>query len=256
MGYYITNGDQYVTQSSLTDITIGGPISQAKRFKEENAESVLSFVNKTHPEYCAQKFFSSKKHNDYVITTARNFVGNNNTIVNCISKARMFKTAADADGYIRSHGELYIKFANPIIINENKETVDIFGKRITSREKAKKIDVVRETNKTPRIEIPRDIKYEVYQKDNGTCQICGRPLTVENFTLDHIEPIGRGGANDISNYRCLCDRCNKWKGDSLDEELITMMSDVGTNYAYKHPYSDINTKLIRAMVRGRIYNRN
>ena len=56
--------------------------------------------------------------------------------------------------------------------------------------------------------------------------------------------------NDISNYRCTCSRCNRWKSDSLDSELVTMLEDVGGNYLYKHPNSEMMMKFARMMVRG------
>lgn len=40
------------------------------------------------------------------------------------------------------------------------------------------------------------------------CRYC---FSTENLTLDHKIPISQGGKNEISNYQCLCFRCNGTK---------------------------------------------
>lgn len=245
--YYITNGEGYLTCSNDSSIIIGGPISQAKRFKEENAIATIKSLNSD--KWCVQKYFSSNSGKNYIITNATKFVGDNNIITNTINKARPFKTAADADGYIRCHGDLLLSMGKTIIINDQYETVDIFGKKILSKTNLKKINTC-DSSKKKRKSLHQDMRLLIYKRDNGICQICGKPLDVDNFTIDHIVPLNRGGVNNINNYRCVCSRCNEWKSDSLDEELTTMLEDVGSNYIYKHPRSDMATKFIRMIVRG------
>lgn len=257
--YYITNGDQYLSCSNDTGLTLGAPVTQAKRFKYENVYNTLLSVNQySQGTWCVQKLFNSTSGKNYVITNADKFVGDNDLVVSTVAKARPFKTAADAQGYILAHGELFISFKRePIIVNENYEPVDTMGKRINSRAALMKIDLERKADvkKVSRVGIPKDMRLAVYKKDNGTCDMCGKPLDVDNFTVDHIVPLNRGGINDMSNYRCLCDRCNKWKGDSLDEELVTMLTDVGDNYIKKHPDSDMMLQFTRTWMRRKINDR-
>lgn len=52
-----------------------------------------------------------------------------------------------------------------------------------------------------RRQITADERWKVYIKDNGTYQICGRPLTYEEMTIDHIIPLAHGGVNQISNFQ-------------------------------------------------------
>ena len=250
--YYITNGDKYLSVDQ-DKIIMGVPVSQAKRFRYENAYNTLPSITAHHDGWCVQKYFDTSSHKNYVITNASKFVGDNDTVVPNIGKARTFKTAADADGYIRAHGDLLLKMgADPLIIDNEFNTVDIFGKKIISVTSLKKISIDRnaEVVKVKREVLDKDTRLAVYKKDNGICQICGKPLDVEHFTVDHIIPLDRGGLNDISNYRCACSRCNKWKANSLDSELVTMLEDVGGNYLYKHPDSEMMSKFARMMVRG------
>jgi 5-methylcytosine-specific restriction endonuclease McrA len=51
------------------------------------------------------------------------------------------------------------------------------------------------------------------------CQLCGKKLTKENVTIDHIIPISRGGTNDKDNLQPLCSSCNSYKNTRLMEEL-------------------------------------
>jgi 5-methylcytosine-specific restriction endonuclease McrA len=42
----------------------------------------------------------------------------------------------------------------------------------------------------------------------GKCAHC---RTSQKLTVDHIIPLARGGAHDISNFQCLCAKCNREK---------------------------------------------
>lgn len=44
------------------------------------------------------------------------------------------------------------------------------------------------------------------------CQICGRGLTRDTATVDHIIPCKLGGTNEIDNLQPLCMKCNNKKG--------------------------------------------
>lgn len=86
------------------------------------------------------------------------------------------------------------------------------------------------------------LRRRVYQRDNWTCQYCGRhmpPLTAKQengdhapaYTLlgkpiwlevDHVVPRALGGGNAITNLRAACSPCNRRKNDStkaVDWEL-------------------------------------
>lgn len=252
--FYITNGDGYLAISADATPIVGSPVTQARRFKYEEAQSTLLDILRTHQGYCMQKYYSSASRKNYVITNATRFIGGNGVIVKKIGGAKTFKSAAEADGYIQSHGDLIKQLGKCVIINENYETVDLSGKAKLSSENLAKINSQKE--KTPRLPIPKSIKYQVFERDGGICQICGRPLTINEFTVDHVVPLGRSGVDDISNYRCVCKRCNEWKADSLDEEKVRMIEDVGANYLYNHPDSDMADKMFRAMVLGMIKDIN
>lgn len=255
--YYITNGSKYLGHviSDSKVYTINVPVSGAKRFKLETANCILPLVNDNScDDWCIQKYYNVASKNNYVITTATKFVGYNGVVVNDVTKARSFKTAADAAGYIQSHGDLYLSMGEPIIVNNDYDVVDNFGRKKNSIAAAKQIDLDRKSGvqKSKRIHMDKNMRISVYQRDNGICQICGKPLGLDDFTVDHIVPLNRGGLNDMSNYRCVCWRCNEWKRDSLDEELVTMLEEVSGNYLYKHPDSNMMNRMARMWLRGKL----
>ena len=57
--------------------------------------------------------------------------------------------------------------------------------------------------------IPTNIKKDVWERDNGKCQICG---SKENLHFDHIIPFSKGGSSmDPKNVQILCGKHNLQK---------------------------------------------
>lgn len=53
-----------------------------------------------------------------------------------------------------------------------------------------------------------------YEAQEGRCHWCGTPLD-DGYEVDHLIPLSKGGANDISNVVCACVRCNASRGAKL-----------------------------------------
>ena len=68
------------------------------------------------------------------------------------------------------------------------------------------------------IRVPRRMvavnKANVLRRDGFICQYCGKALTSNSGTVDHIIPVSRGGRHVWDNVACACIRCNN-KKDSL-----------------------------------------
>ena len=58
----------------------------------------------------------------------------------------------------------------------------------------------------------------IYDRDNGCCQYCGRRVGAKEFTLEHILPRSRGGPTTWDNVIVACSSCNSRKGDRLLKE--------------------------------------
>jgi 5-methylcytosine-specific restriction endonuclease McrA len=69
--------------------------------------------------------------------------------------------------------------------------------------------------------IRREVRFSrdnIFERDNNTCQYCGRHLTKPNLTLDHIVPQSRGGGDTWENLAVACVPCNVRKGNRTPSE--------------------------------------
>lgn len=56
-------------------------------------------------------------------------------------------------------------------------------------------------------------RFDILERDNFTCQSCGAKQSDDVLLeVDHIEPVSKGGTNDIDNLVTLCYKCNRGKG--------------------------------------------
>ncbi|MBW1649247.1 MAG: HNH endonuclease [Deltaproteobacteria bacterium] len=67
----------------------------------------------------------------------------------------------------------------------------------------------------------RDLKNSEWwkrKKAKGVCSYCGKNVTAENLTMDHIMPISRGGKSVKGNVTAVCKECNNKKKHKLPWE--------------------------------------
>ena len=55
-------------------------------------------------------------------------------------------------------------------------------------------------------------RFEVFKRDQFTCQYCGATAPDAVLHVDHIEPVADGGGNDLVNLITACKACNGGKG--------------------------------------------
>lgn len=58
----------------------------------------------------------------------------------------------------------------------------------------------------------------VYLRDNGKCQYCGRKVTRDAFTYEHVIPRFKGGKTTWENVVVACVSCNQRKAHRTPEE--------------------------------------
>lgn len=67
----------------------------------------------------------------------------------------------------------------------------------------------------------------VFARDGLLCSYCSKPLLISEATLDHVEPLARGGRNHPSNMVVACNTCNNRKGClTLTEYLLGEMTSL------------------------------
>lgn len=65
---------------------------------------------------------------------------------------------------------------------------------------------------------------KLYMRDGGVCQICGRQINFDcdsnsDFypSIDHIQPLSKGGLHSWDNVQLACRVCNTLKSDKVEE---------------------------------------
>lgn len=61
-------------------------------------------------------------------------------------------------------------------------------------------------------------KGSVYERDGYKCQYCGKKLSKNIATIDHVIPRSKGGKTEWANCVCSCSVCNTKKADRTPEE--------------------------------------
>jgi hypothetical protein len=72
-----------------------------------------------------------------------------------------------------------------------------------------------------RIAIGKKIRFEVFKRDSFTCQYCGESAPRVVLEIDHINPVSKGGDNDITNLITSCADCNSGKSNrELSDDAV------------------------------------
>lgn len=66
-------------------------------------------------------------------------------------------------------------------------------------------------NKLERKPISKKLRFDIFKRDNFQCVYCGKTPPEVTLEVDHIEPVSKGGDNDINNLVTSCFDCNRGK---------------------------------------------
>lgn len=61
---------------------------------------------------------------------------------------------------------------------------------------------------------------DMLQRQKRRCWWCGKNIKGNDYHVDHVIPIARGGSNDIGNLCIACPSCNLKKGARLASEAF------------------------------------
>lgn len=67
-------------------------------------------------------------------------------------------------------------------------------------------------NQSERKSFSKKERYEIFKRDNFTCQYCGQEAPDVILEVDHIKPLAEGGSNSLTNLITSCRDCNRGKG--------------------------------------------
>ncbi len=75
--------------------------------------------------------------------------------------------------------------------------------------------------KNKRKPISKKLRFEIFKRDKFKCVYCGVSAPDVILQVDHIEPVAKGGDNNILNLATSCFECNSGKRDrKLNEQTV------------------------------------
>lgn len=80
-------------------------------------------------------------------------------------------------------------------------------------------DPIQDDASVERTKMSVSLRYDVLEKYNHTCQICGAKSPEAVLHVDHITPISKGGKTEIDNLWVLCQECNLGKSNKSPNNL-------------------------------------
>ena len=227
--YYIGNDCKYYSLDGDTD-----NLNEALRMTHSDAEATMIDEKRQCRHWIIRKVYDSSSKKNYVLSTLKFFILAKGSGRTCdMNEALWFRSISDAKEWLDKHDARKILDHTPCIVNSQ------FSKVYTPEE------II-----VPRVKIKKKEREEVYDASDKKCAICGKPLTLQECTIDHIIPRSRGGENEIENYRILCPACNQFKSDRLDNEMYENVINIIANKMSEDYDAEIGNKLIRCMVRG------
>jgi 5-methylcytosine-specific restriction endonuclease McrA len=70
----------------------------------------------------------------------------------------------------------------------------------------------------------------LYYRDHCKCMYCGKDLSLNEITYDHVKPRSKGGLTDLENIVAACKKCNNAKGDSVSSRWKPIKMPWKPNY--------------------------
>jgi DNA-directed RNA polymerase subunit RPC12/RpoP len=67
----------------------------------------------------------------------------------------------------------------------------------------------------------RENRIKIFERDKYICYKCGKQLTRFSTTLDHIQPVSKGGDNSYDNLVTACLHCNSRRGAQPIMDTLT-----------------------------------
>ena len=105
--------------------------------------------------------------------------------------------------------------------------------------------------------ISNEIRQAVFQQSNYHCEYCGQDLvaTIDAWWFmitDHIQPVSKGGSNEIENLAAGCTQCNnlKWDYAPIGQTRAEKIADATKHIKLKREEEMLRWQAFRASIRG------
>lgn len=78
--------------------------------------------------------------------------------------------------------------------------------------------------------VRRALKTAAWRDCDHHCVYCGWVMPLAEATLDHVQPIARGGRSQPGNLVVACGPCNRLKADQQPQEFFARWPAAGENF--------------------------
>lgn len=82
--------------------------------------------------------------------------------------------------------------------------------------------------------LSKKLRFEIFKRDQFTCQYCGNHPPNVILECDHIQPHSKGGKDVESNLITSCFACNRGKSNSLLEQVLPSIDEKKIQANEKH----------------------
>jgi hypothetical protein len=96
-----------------------------------------------------------------------------------------------------------------------------------------------------RVGLSKKLRFDVFKRDQFTCQYCGATPPKVILQVDHIEPVAKGGGNSMDNLITSCQPCNLGKGVGRLSEIPRSLQDKAADIAEAEEQIKAYNKIIR-----------
>ena len=76
----------------------------------------------------------------------------------------------------------------------------------------------------------------IYDKYDGHCAYCGRKISFDDMSIDHLLAVSKGGTDDVDNLIPCCYLCNHQKDNMSVEEFRAYLEDITSTLDDHKPY--------------------
>lgn len=88
--------------------------------------------------------------------------------------------------------------------------------------------------------LSKRLRFEVFKRDNFTCQYCGAKPPDTVLEVDHVHPRSLGGRDLIENLKTACWNCNRGKGAVIIPKIYKL--DTGPDFSEGPRHGDLVTR--------------
>lgn len=119
---------------------------------------------------------------------------------------------------VKEGGEYQLIGFEELSDDEREKLIELCAIKITEY-KEKRGMLIWDHRRKNRSPIDGSIRYQVLNRANNVCELCGISSEIRALEVDHIVPKNWKGPDELSNYQALCYKCNTNKRDTDDTDF-------------------------------------